>query len=162
MCSYFHWYFDALRDNDDTFWICIRDIEAWDQRRCMYATQTSFRMIGSLKIRMVDPFENEVSYQLMAYRRLPPAKQRRVDHALFHCKREHFEAGLARPCHDLHPNAASFRANHRLHEDLENIGIHTPSHNIPSEEKFARQNVYNLSNRGNLPDHWNICHRQYT
>ena len=115
------------------FWLTIKDIEVLDQRRYMYASQSTYRMVGFLNIRMVDPFLQDLSYQLMAYRRLPAAQQLRVRNALFHGKREHLEACIARPCHDLHLNAAELHANHLLHQDLQSIGKATPSHNISSE-----------------------------
>jgi hypothetical protein len=144
---------------DAEFWSPIKDIEVWDQPRLAYASQSTYKMIGSLKIRLWDCFK-QFPYPLLAYESLPPARQDAVAAALFRCNREHYEPGITQQCHDLHPLAAAFKANHLLHSDLTKVGQAVPNNNIASEDKFARQNCYNQSNRGNLPNHENIAHRR--
>ena len=142
----------------DDFWLTIKDVTGWDQPKMVHASQSIWTLIGGLKIRLVDCWDH-FPYPLYEYDVMDEAGKDRVDGALYHCPADHLEPGIARPMVELHPTRAAFKRDVRLHRDVRFIGGCVPENNINCEDRFARQNCYDLANRGNPCNHHSIGHR---
>jgi hypothetical protein len=153
--------FGLLMDDTDIFWIPAKGPHAWNQLSYGMVSTCVERVVGGLKMRLVDPFVSKFPGRLgqVGNARVAPAKQRSVGVDLHRCVAGCFENGVSAQVRNLHPDVDSFLDDGDLHEIIRQGFKDCPMQNIPNEFRFARQQAYTNVQRGNYASHFTVAAR---
>ena len=147
-----------LGDMDHLFWLTLVGPHGWTDEMMAMASATTWQVIGGLAARQVFPLKR-FQYLLMVLRHLSMDRRLQICRALYRCKPEHLEPGVARPVRSVHATAEDLAGDASLQADLELIAKASPSQNILCEDYFGRSNCYNQQSHGAMLKPTTLCTR---